>query len=226
MLVSVLLLLLLFAPAAAATRAADPPALLWPMPRSISVGRTDVGVARPAGGFFSGVPASCKTLQAAFARYDALTFPHATQAASSDGAGGAAVITGLVLDVADLDESHPQLGHNESYSLVVPDTGGDATLQAPNIYAALHGLETFSQLVVFDFDTEQYLVPAAPVTIHDAPRFPHRGLMIDSARHFETLQSIRNIIDSLPYAKINVLHVSPARSTMRCHIVSLYTRSS
>ena len=30
--------------------------------------------------------------------------------------------------------------------------------------------------------------------------------MIDSARHFETLASIRTIIDSLPYAKLNVLH--------------------
>ena len=30
--------------------------------------------------------------------------------------------------------------------------------------------------------------------------------MIDSARHFEPLASIRKIIDSLPYAKLNVLH--------------------
>ena len=29
---------------------------------------------------------------------------------------------------------------------------------------------------------------------------------ISQARHFETLQSIRDMIDSLPYAKINVLH--------------------
>lgn len=30
--------------------------------------------------------------------------------------------------------------------------------------------------------------------------------MVDSARHFETLASLRHIIDSLPFAKINVLH--------------------
>ena len=30
--------------------------------------------------------------------------------------------------------------------------------------------------------------------------------MIDSARHFETLSAIRGIVDSLPYAKLNVLH--------------------
>ena len=35
--------------------------------------------------------------------------------------------------------------------------------------------------------------------------FP-RGLMIDTARHFQPLASIRTIIDSLPYAKLNVLH--------------------
>ena len=70
----------------------------------------------------------------------------------------------------------------------------------------MRGLETFSQLVSFDFDTQSYSIAAASVSIQDAPRFPHRGLMIDTARHFETLASIRAIIASLPYAKINVLH--------------------
>jgi len=44
------------------------------------------------------------------------------------------------------------------------------------------GLETFSQLVQFDFETESYIVENAPWTITDAPRFPHRGLMIDTVR--------------------------------------------
>ena len=34
----------------------------------------------------------------------------------------------------------------------------------------------------------------------------HIGLMLDTARHFQPLASLRGIIDSLPYAKINVLH--------------------
>jgi hexosaminidase len=70
----------------------------------------------------------------------------------------------------------------------------------------MHGLETFSQLVTFDHASETFQIKNAPWKIDDKPRFPHRGLMIDSARHFETLASIRHVIDSLPYAKINVLH--------------------
>jgi hexosaminidase len=102
-------------------------------------------------------------------------------------------------------------------------------------------LETFSQLVVFDFDTDSYVRPAAtavfstitvfqtdtsncctnhasdrsacvsqtiphaPWTITDTPRFPHRGLMVDSARHFEPIETIKRMIDSLTYAKLNVL---------------------
>ena len=40
--------------------------------------------------------------------------------------------------------------------------------------------------------------------INDSPRFPHRGLMVDTARHYETLPALRAIVDSLVYAKINV----------------------
>ena len=46
----------------------------------------------------------------------------------------------------------------------------------------------------------------APWRISDAPRFAHRGLMIDTARHFEPLAAVRAIVDSLAYAKLNVLH--------------------
>ena len=55
--------------------------------------------------------------------------------------------------VADLDESHPQLATDESYSLVVPADGSAATIAAATVYGALRGLETFSQLVTFDFES-------------------------------------------------------------------------
>ena len=58
----------------------------------------------------------------------------------------------------------------------------------------------------FNFEDETYYIPSTPISVDDAPRFPHRGLMIDSARHFETPDAIRSIIDSLTYAKLNTLH--------------------
>jgi len=49
-------------------------------------------------------------------------------------------------------------------------------------------------------------VGGAPWRIADAPRFAHRGLMVDTARHYEPLAAVRAIVDSLSYAKLNVLH--------------------
>jgi hexosaminidase len=69
------------------------------------------------------------------------------------------------------------------------------------------GMESFSQLVRFNFTAEAYSIVSAPVVLRDTPRFPHRGLMIDTSRHFLPLASIRSIIDSLAYAKLNVLHI-------------------
>lgn len=101
------------------------------------------------------------------------------------------------------DESHPQLGTDETYSLDVT-AEGEATLQAPTIYGLLHALETLSQLVTFDFSAGQHVIKNAPWHIEDGPRFPHRGLMVDTARHFQPLEAIRRIIDSISYAKLNV----------------------
>jgi len=42
--------------------------------------------------------------------------------------------------------------------------------------------------------------------IRDAPRFPHRGLLIDSARHFLPTKTIQRIIDAMSMMKMNVLH--------------------
>jgi N-acetyl-beta-hexosaminidase len=100
-----------------------------------------------------------------------------------------------------------QLETDESYTLDIPaSANGQISITAPTVYGAMHALETLSQLVTYDFDTEGYAVAAVPWSIADAPRFPHRGLMVDTARHFETLSAIRGMIDSLPYSKINVLH--------------------
>ena len=45
-----------------------------------------------------------------------------------------------------------------------------------------------------------------PLRIADAPRFVWRGLMLDSARHFQTVAFIKKRIDILASLKINVLH--------------------
>ena len=57
------------------------------------------------------------------------------------------------------------------------------------------------------------LLPARPgggpipaQTITDAPRYPWRGLMLDSSRHFQAPAFIRSMIDWMAWHKLNVLH--------------------
>jgi len=70
---------------------------------------------------------------------------------------------------------------------------------------AYHGLETVSQLIGFDFDTQLYSVMHDSVVIWTAP-LPHRGLLIDTARPLALVDYIRRVIDSVTYAKLNVIH--------------------
>jgi hexosaminidase len=189
---------------------------IWPYPAQFTNGTTTINVAGTLK--YSLTSGSSDTLSQAFTRYHGITFPHVSSTADAkqilkniiekDTAEmvRASPLASLTVTVEDLDASAPQLETDESYNLTIPADGTPATLTAKTIYGAMHGLETFSQLVHFDFDTETYIIENTPWSIQDVPRFPHRGLMMDTARHFETLQSIRDMIDSLVYAKMNVLH--------------------
>lgn len=94
-----------------------------------------------------------------------------------------------------------KIGGDESYNLTV--TTKDIRLEAPTTIGALHGLETFLQLV--QHDQSGFYLPA--VSIQDAPRFVWRGLMIDVARHFIPVEVIERNIDAMAAVKMNVLHL-------------------
>ena len=93
-----------------------------------------------------------------------------------------------------------QLGEDESYHFEV--SSSEIVLSAPNPLGILHGLQTLLQLV--KTTPQGYVVPA--VTIDDRPRFPWRGLMIDSGRHFMPLDTIRENLDGMEAVKLNVFH--------------------
>lgn len=97
-------------------------------------------------------------------------------------------------------ESVQKLDEDESYQLTVSDSG--AQLTAPTTLGALHGLQTFLQLVTAA--PSGFSVPA--VTIKDQPRFPWRGMLIDVSRHFIPLDVLKRNIDGMAAVKMNVLH--------------------
>jgi len=106
----------------------------------------------------------------------------------------------LVIQTDHASKEIQELGEDESYVLEVTTTG--AKLTAPTPLGAMHGLQTFLQLV--DVSLGGFAAPA--LTIQDKPRFPWRGLMIDSARHFIPLDVIRRNIDAMEAVKMNVFH--------------------
>ena len=93
-----------------------------------------------------------------------------------------------------------EVGEDETYTLDV--TPGGAKLHAPNPLGALRGLQTFLQLIAITPDG--FSVPA--LHIEDRPRFPWRGLMIDSCRHFIPLDVLKRNLDGMEAVKMNVLH--------------------
>jgi hexosaminidase len=59
-------------------------------------------------------------------------------------------------------------------------------------------METLSQLI------KQGRVPYCH--IRDEPRFEHRGIMIDTARHYLSMETIQQLIETMPMSKLNILH--------------------
>jgi hexosaminidase len=106
----------------------------------------------------------------------------------------------LVVQTDHASKEIQEVGEDESYVLEVTPTG--AKLTAPTPLGAMHGLQTFLQLV--DVSPAGFAAPA--LKIQDQPRFPWRGLMIDSARHFIPLDVIRRNIDGMEAVKMNVFH--------------------
>ena len=94
----------------------------------------------------------------------------------------------------------PSVNENESYSLEITDQ--QARLAAPTVVGALRGLETFLQLL--RGDREGFYLPG--IRIQDQPRFPWRGLLIDVARHFETMEVLKRNLDAMAAVKLNVFH--------------------
>jgi len=148
----------------------------------------------------SGAIKTPATLTSSYHRYNKLIFDHDHTRPSQSKSK-------VVVTVNDLSEGYPDLETDESYSLVVGFGDNEPIkLNANTIYGALRGLETLSQLISFDFIGKVFFIPGTPIVIKDKPRYKHRGILVDTSRHFQPIASIRSTIDAMSYVKLNVLH--------------------
>lgn len=194
---------------------------VWPQPRAVATG-SGTTVVTPRDGLIVHSSGCCAPLLAeAIERYLRIIFwvpasgalPYlrvrtpggrtdARPPELCDAGGDLASFGELRIIVDEAEESPLQLGVDESYSLSLSDSGG--TLTAPSVWGALRGLETFAQLVQWDGD--RYVLCGLPLTLSDRPRFPWRGLLIDTARHYLPLPSLLAMLDAMAALKLNTLH--------------------
>lgn len=100
----------------------------------------------------------------------------------------------------------PSENMDERYELSIVPFGNNKNkglLVAQSVWGILRGMETFSQLVV-PINGHKHAVRSSNIV--DGPRFPHRGLLIDTARHYLPIKAILHVLDAMSYSKLNVLH--------------------
>ena len=100
---------------------------------------------------------------------------------------------------------------SEGYDITIDANSLQLVAAAPA--GLFHALQTMRQLLPAAIEAEQsehgmvtgWTIPAGRITDH--PRFAWRGAMLDVARHFFTVDEVKQTIDLLALYKINVLHL-------------------
>ncbi|KAA3464285.1 beta-hexosaminidase 1-like [Gossypium australe] len=206
---------------------------LWPLPTEFTSGNQTLTVDPTLSFSALGKGGNSKILIEGFERYKKIIFKHVSGISLFDKSRGIRSVYDIseLRFIVNSDSEELQLGVDESYTLFVAKKDGksivgEATIEcnkctaflrvntlwrctsllANTVYGALRGLETFSQLCAFDYETKLVQIYKAPWYIKDKPRFAFRGLMLDTSRHYLPIDVIKQIIESMSYAKLNVLH--------------------
>jgi hexosaminidase len=115
------------------------------------------------------------------------------------------VVGSVTVAVAAAERRGMGVGTDESYTLSCSARGA-CRVSANSTVGAARGLESLAHLA------HAQRIPL-PLEVFDEPRFPYRGLLIDSARHFLPVGSVRRVLDAMSMTKLNVLHWHLSDST-------------
>ena len=105
--------------------------------------------------------------------------------------------TGIVFEI------DPALRGDSDEAYAIDIDAKRALVRARTAQGLQHGAVTLWQLAT-DANGPRSTLPA--VGIEDAPRFAWRGAMLDSARHFQSVDEVKRIIDAMVVHKLNVFH--------------------
>jgi len=167
---------------------------VWPMPAEVELGASSASIS-PALDMQLHLRGAARDeeerARRIFERYRALSFPHKSSCPCQG------EVRQALVSVRGVE--------GEAYELRL--NASTLEVDASSIAGLQYALETLSQLVSFDVDQLLYFTqPVLPLKVRDRPRFSHRGLLVDSSRHFLPVQALKRVIDSMAYTKLNVLH--------------------
>jgi len=89
-----------------------------------------------------------------------------------------------------------EIEHEEGYEIYVSEK--EINILAKNPKGAFYATQTLYQL------NQNGYIPC--IEIKDSPRFSYRGMHLDVARHFSSIETIKKYIDLLAYHKFNRFH--------------------
>ncbi|XP_029656468.1 beta-hexosaminidase subunit alpha [Octopus sinensis] len=179
---------------------------VWPLPRKINSSSTPLQI-HPYSFTFTATSESCDVLDSSFKRWWKRTFinlePRLKKTFQYE-TSQFDVLSNLNVNVRQSCNGgmYPSLQSDESYLLVIKADGA-STLVATTVWGALHGLETFSQLV---YETESGTFLINETVVEDKPRFKHRGILLDTSRHFLSKEKILENLEIMSQNKFNVFH--------------------
>jgi hexosaminidase len=114
----------------------------------------------------------------------------------------------MIIDPTNTDLT---LQTDESYSLSTSIDEQNhlvlVTIKSQTYFGSRHGLETLSQLIVWDEIQHSLLIASDVEIMDDTPHFRYRGVMLDLSRHFLSTEMIMKTIRVLSYNKMNILHL-------------------
>lgn len=94
---------------------------------------------------------------------------------------------------------------NEEYNLKIDNKG--ITIEASEAAGAFYALQSIKSLLTAEQLKGKADVSLPYLEVNDKPRFEYRGFMMDIARNFKGVETIKKYIDVLAQLKVNKLHL-------------------
>ncbi|KAL0921643.1 hypothetical protein M5K25_008737 [Dendrobium thyrsiflorum] len=133
------------------------------------------------------------------------------EAAAFVSLNGKLVVIRNNMSISLVDVSNPRMSFETNSAHLWETISGKGQLKTfmSNLWSSLAGRTGIKSHIVhcqLTWSADSQILVAAGINISDRPLFPHRGLLLDTARNFFTVEDIMRTVRAMSYNKMNVLH--------------------